>query len=199
MFESSLLLSLVFFAFITSISPGPNNMMLTASGANFGFKRTIPHMLGIVTGVAVMIVVMGSGLGALFYQFPALQWALKTLGSLYLLYIAFKISQMGVPGDANSKAKPMTFLQAALFQWLNPKAWVMCSTAVTSFTITGPQYWLSLVLIALAFFIVEIPTTSFWAAFGTKVKTWLNTPQAWRKFNLTMGGLTASCVLMMWL
>ncbi|RJG42324.1 LysE family translocator [Motilimonas pumila] len=197
MFESSLFISLVVFAFVTSITPGPNNIMLAASGANFGFRRTLPHMLGIIFGVAMMILSMGVGFAALFSQFAMLQWGLKVMGSAYLGYIAWQVWQAQGPTKQGEKVQPLTFLQAALFQWLNPKAWLMVITAISSFSF-GQEYWLSLLLIASVFFVVEIPTTSFWALCGEQVSRLLTTPRHWRMFNGLMAlGLLWS-IYMMW-
>lgn len=197
MFESSVFVSLVVFAFVTSITPGPNNIMLAASGANFGFRRTVPHMFGIMFGVAVMIALMGTGFAALFAQFTGLQWGLKVLGSSYLLYISWQVWKVQGPTQQRAKSQPFTFLQAALFQWLNPKAWLMAMTAISSFSMSQ-DYWLSLSLIAGVFFIVEIPTTSFWTLCGQQMSKILRTQLHWRVFNGVMATGLLWCVYMMW-
>eukprot|EP01032_Pedospumella_encystans_P037887 gene37887-42912_t len=124
------LLALVLFALATSITPGPNNMMLFASGVNFGFRRTIPHMLGIGAGFLSLLIGVGLGLGAVLHAYPPAFIALKVAGGLYLLWIAWKIGSSRSMGEGEAKGRPMTFLGAAAFQWVNPKAWVMAVTAM---------------------------------------------------------------------
>jgi len=120
-----LLLAFVLFAFATAGTPGPNNMMLLASGANFGFRRTILHILGISAGLGVMVVAMGWGLSGVFRTFPMLHEILKWAGAAYMLWLAWKIATATGINDKSATGQPMTFLEAAAFQWLNPKAWAM--------------------------------------------------------------------------
>ena len=127
-------LALLLFAFVSSITPGPNNLMLLASGVNFGFVRTIPHMLGIGIGFLVLLLAVGFGLGAVLTAYPPIHTALKMAGGAYLLYLAWKIAMTRTMGAATGTAKPMTFLQAAAFQWVNVKAWVMAVTAMSLYT-----------------------------------------------------------------
>ena len=121
----TLLLPLALFAFVSSITPGPNNVMLTASGATFGYRRTLPHMLGISAGVAVMLLMVGAGLGTVFETMPVLYSILKYVGAGYLLYLAWRIASANGMDGAAARSKPFTFLEAAAFQWVNPKAWIM--------------------------------------------------------------------------
>jgi threonine/homoserine/homoserine lactone efflux protein len=181
-------LSLLLFALTTSITPGPNNMMLLASGVNFGFSRTIPHMFGIGGGFFLLLLGVGFGLGALLSAFPPLFVALKIAGGLYLLWIAWKIATSRSLGDGRSGAAPMTFLAAAAFQWVNPKAWVMALSAMAAYT--DPQNYAPTVLVvALAFAIVNIPSVSVWAGFGSALRDWLSHPSRLKWFNRTMAAL----------
>src|SRR5215204_1381583 len=126
-------LALVSFAFATSITPGPNNIMLTASGVSFGFVRTIPHMLGIGAGFMALLVAvgLGIGIGAIFAAVPQLQTVLKVVGAGYMLWLAWKVDNGGAPGEAaDPRSRPMSFWEAAAFQWVNPKAWVMAISAM---------------------------------------------------------------------
>lgn len=125
--ESTLLLlgPLALFALVSSITPGPNNIMLASSGLTFGFRRTIPHMLGVNLGFTLMLVLVGLGLGTMFQQLPWLYTVLKYAGAMYLLYLAWKIAMSGPLESGAQRGRPFTFMQAALFQWVNPKAWVM--------------------------------------------------------------------------
>ena len=132
-----LVLALVAFAFVTSITPGPNNLMLLASGAAFGFRRSVPHMLGVGIGFVAMTVLVGLGLAGLIEAAPGLRLALKAAGVAYMLWFAWKILNAGAPGEAGAAARPMRFHEAALFQWVNPKAWAMALTAVTAYAPGG--------------------------------------------------------------
>ena len=185
-------LALLVYAFVTSITPGPNNFMLLASGVNFGFVRTIPHMLGIGTGFFSLLLGVGFGLGAILMAFPSLHAALKITGGAYLLYLAWRIGMsrsLGKEGEA--KAKPMTFLQAAAFQWVNPKAWVMAVTAMAVYT--SPQArFLSVVMVAEAFALVNLPSVSTWAGFGMALRGFLSDPLRLKWFNIAMGLLLAA-------
>lgn len=183
--------ALFIFAFTTSITPGPNNMMLLASGVNFGFRRTIPHMIGISAGFFVLLLSIGLGLGALLAAVPEVYLGLKVAGGLYLLYIAWRIASSTSLSEGKAHARPMTFLGAALFQWINPKAWVMAITAMAVYT--NPQHpFLSVVLISIAFTIVNLPSVSVWAGFGTALRGFLSDPVRLKWFNIAMGVLLAA-------
>jgi len=177
--------ALIVFAFVSSITPGPNNLMLMNSGANFGFKKTIPHMLGVGIGFTLMIALVGLGVIKLFDTFPLSYEILKVLSILYLLYLAFKIaSSTGNIEQKSSSAKPFNFIQAALFQWVNPKAWTM---ALTSISIYAPSKDLSAVLlVAMVFGIVNLPCISFWIVLGQKIKVLLTDLKRLRAFNISM-------------
>lgn len=169
------LLALFLFAFTTSITPGPNNMMLFASGVNFGFVRTIPHMLGIGIGFFVLLIAVGLGLGALLHSVPLLYTALKFAGGAYLVWIAWKIGTSRSLGEGRANAVPMTFLQAAAFQWVNPKAWVMAVSAMATYT-SSDSYLMSVLVVGLVFALVNVPSVSTWAGFGSALRQWLSEP-----------------------
>ena len=200
--EQSLLLSLIAFAWITCVTPGPNNIMLTSSGARFGFWQSIQHIAGISGGLVCMLTLMALGVGAVFQQWPVLQWMLKIGGSGYLLYLAWQIAQAGMPKlDTAVKTqtiKPWRFHQAVLFQFMNPKAWLMSLSAIGSFTLLGEQYWSSVIWVLVVFCLICLKTSSMWTLFGVKVGQWLKTPRAWEYWNRIMGGLTALCVALIW-
>lgn len=181
-----LLLALIGFAFVSSITPGPNNMMLLASGVNYGFRRTIPHMLGIGIGFTLMVALIGFGLGEVFSRVPLIYTVLKYLGAAYMLYLAYKIANAAPLSEGDAvQGKPMTFFEAAAFQWVNPKAWVMAITAIATYT--QPQnYTASVLLVSLAFGMVNLPCVSSWAAFGVAMRRFLTEPRAVRLFNITM-------------
>lgn len=183
-----LLLALVLFAFVSSITPGPNNLMLMASGANFGFRRSIPHMLGIGIGFTVMIVLVGIGLMQLFETYPILHDVLKIVSVLYMLWLAWKIANAAPPkGKASSEATPLTFLQAALFQWVNPKAWTMALTAISVYT--PDQSLMSVLMVAAAFGLVNLPCVSSWTIMGQQMARFLTSAARLRAFNWCMAAL----------
>lgn len=183
-------LALVVFAFVSSITPGPNNFMLLASGVNFGFRRTVPHMVGIALGFASLLLAVGAGLGALLIAFPELHLALKIAGGAYLLYLAWKIGMSRSMSDPRSAGRPMTIMQAAAFQWVNPKAWVLALTAMSVYT--DPQAPLASVLIVVvAFTFVNFPSVSSWALFGVMLRGFLADPVRLKWFNITMAVLLA--------
>lgn len=188
-----LFLALLGFAFATSVTPGPNNMMLLASGVNFGFRRTVPHMLGISIGHALMVFLVGLGLAGVFTAWPPALLALKVASVGYMLWLAWKIAQAGAPGEGRAKAVPMTFLQAAAFQWVNPKAWAMALGAVSAYVVE-PSPW-AYAAVAGAFACVNLPSVSLWAGAGQAVRRWLDGPGRLRAFNWTMAGLL---VLSLW-
>ncbi|MDG3086966.1 LysE family translocator [Vibrio hannami] len=197
--EWQFFLSVLVFAIVMTGTPGPNNVMLTASGANFGYKRSIPHFLGISLGLISMIFMLAAGLSATFKAYPEIQEAMKWMGSAYILYLALKIAKTSpVSLNGEKEHKPMSFLEAAIFQYMNPKAWMMMVTAIGSFSLAGESYWLSVAYIALIFFITQLHTSSLWVGFGSLLGRWLSNPSAWRRFNFGMGALTASCVAFMW-
>lgn len=182
-------LSLLAFAFVSSVTPGPNNLMLLSSGASFGFVRTIPHMVGIGVGFLVLLLAVGAGLGALLTALPWLHTALKIAGGLYLVYLAYRIATSGaIDADGVEAGRPMTFLEAAAFQWVNPKAWLMAVAGMSTYTVAD-AYLLTMLLVAFAFALVNLPSVSIWAAFGTAMRPWLQDARRLRVFNLIMAAL----------
>ena len=165
---SDVLGGLVAFAFVSSITPGPNNLMLMASGVNFGFRRTIPHMLGIGIGFTVMVLLVGIGLMRVFDLVPALHVVLKVVSVAYLLWLAWRIANAGAPDGEAGKSHPMTFLQAALFQWVNPKAWTMALGAVTLYA--PDRTFLAVLIVAATFGLVNLPCVSSWTVLGQQMR-----------------------------
>lgn len=187
----NLIFALIAFAFVATVTPGPNNLMLMASGANFGLRRSVPHMLGIGFGLTFMIIVVGLGLASLFSAVPASYSVLKVLSALYLAWLAWKIANAAAPSPdmpATPSGKPLTFLQAAAFQWVNPKAWAMALTAVSAYTApTNPL--VSLLIVAFVFCIIGLSSVSLWTVLGTQLKRLLTNPMRLRVFNWTCAGL----------
>jgi threonine/homoserine/homoserine lactone efflux protein len=192
------LIAIASFAFVTSVTPGPNNLMLLASGANFGFRRTLPHMLGISLGMALLLTCVLGGLGELFSRFPLLQVLLRIAGIGYLLWLSWKILQTP-PRELrhdNDEARPFAWWQAVLFQFVNPKAWIMAITAVSSFTLAGDAYWASGMALVLVFVVVNLPAISVWAGFGTLMQQFLSTAARQIRFNRVMAVLTALTIVL---
>lgn len=184
----SFVLPLAMFAFVSSVTPGPNNVMLTASGATFGYRRSVPHMLGICLGVVVMVLLIGAGLGAVFEAEPRLYTLLKYVGAAYLVWLAWKIARSGSVDQSHAGHRPFSFWQAAAFQWVNPKAWIMAVGVVATYT-PREGFFANLVLSALVLGLVNYPSISVWTLFGSTVGRALRTPQALRSFNWLMAGL----------
>lgn len=182
-----LLLALAGFAFVTSITPGPNNLMLMASGANFGLRRTVPHALGVAWGFVGLAIPVGLGLGQIFIAFPAVRLALTVLAVLYMLWLAWKIANAAAPGERETGGTPLTFVQAAAFQWVNPKAWMMAIGAMTVYAASGGPG--RVVLVGAIFGIVNLPSVSTWAILGTQLRRILTNPARLRAFNWTMAAL----------
>ena len=193
------LLALTLFTFVTAFTPGPNNIMVTASGVNFGFARTIPHMAGITIGFMVMVAACAAGLGAVFTAVPSLQLALKIVGSLYMLWLAWKVANARSASDEpDDLAKPLTFFQGAAFQWVNPKAVVISLTAISIYV--RPDHRLTDIMILLAMFgLFTALTVVTWTGFGVALRSVLRDPRRARIFNVVMALLlVASIAPMVW-
>uniref|UniRef100_UPI00068EFC23 LysE family translocator n=1 Tax=Sphingobium sp. DC-2 TaxID=1303256 RepID=UPI00068EFC23 len=163
--DTSLLAPLALYSFVCTATPGPNNIMLASSGLIFGFRRTIPHIFGINFGCALMLVLSGLGLGALFEAWPVMRWAVRIFGAVYLAWLAVKLWQSeGV--ERREGAHPLTFWQAAAFQFVNPKAWAITMPAIASFTVPGRPLALQLGVIVAAFVLIGLPSIATWAAMG---------------------------------
>lgn len=184
-----LLMGFALFALVTSITPGPNNTMLLASGVNFGFNRTIPHMLGITCGFFVLVVAVGFGLGAVFKTYPMLYTVLRYVGAAYLLYLAWKIAHSGpVSESEKGDSKPISYLGAAAFQWVNPKAWIMAIGAISTYT-PMQGYFTNVLVIAAVFALINLPSVSVWAGCGTLLRNVLKDRRWLRVFNWGMAAL----------
>jgi threonine/homoserine/homoserine lactone efflux protein len=179
--------ALALFAFVTSVTPGPNNLMLMASGANFGFRRTVPHMLGVSLGFVLMAFLVGVGLAGLFQTYPVAVTALEVVSVVYMLWLAWKIAHAAAPKDRQVGGTPMTFLQAAAFQWVNPKAWAMALTAVTVYA-PDRSLW-AVALVAVIFGAINLPSVSLWTLIGQQLRRVLTNTRRLTIFNWTMAGL----------
>ncbi len=188
-----LLIALSLFALVSSVTPGPNNIMLMSSGATFGFIKTLPHLLGVSIGFSIMVVLVGTGIITLFDLVPVSYLILKWGSAKYLLYLAYRIATSSKIESGITQAKPFTFLQAALFQWVNPKAWTMALTAISVY---APSRSISaVVLVAVIFGLVNIPSVSTWVLMGQGLRAWLSNPLRLRVFNGSMAVLLIGSIL----
>ena len=185
-------LALATYTFVMSITPGPNNVMLTASGANFGFRRTLPHMAGIAVGFTVQSALVCLGLGAV----PWLQVALAWAGGAYLVWMGWKLVGAGAVGDARA-ARPLTFIEAALFQSVNPKAWVFAVTVASLFMPHDSSPWAPVAAITAVLLVVNLPSITVWTLFGSALRRFLDVPARRRGFNALMAlALVGTAVVM---
>lgn len=179
--------ALAAFAFVTVITPGPNNLMLMASGANFGMRRSVPHMLGIILGFPVMILLVGMGVMRAFELWPLLRQVLLAGSVVYMGWLAWKIAHAAPPADAPANTRPLTFLQSAGFQWINPKAWTMAVGAITLYAASRDAqaiFWVAGMYVAVA-----LVSTTVWVALGRQVRRSLRNPAHLRAFNWAMAAL----------
>ncbi len=181
-----LLTALIGFAFVMSITPGPNTMMLLASGVNHGFRATVPLIVGVCVGVLVMLLAVGLGVGQLFARLPWLYTALKLFSVVYLLWLSWKIATAS-PASSIGEGAPrvFTFAEGVGLQWVNPKAWTLCLTVATAYTLPD-QYAASMLAAALVFAAVNVPSVIVWALFGVSLRRFLQDPVRVRLFNGAM-------------
>ena len=177
--------SLLVFTFVAGITPGPNNMMLMTSGLNHGIKQSLPHFFGICIGFPVMVIIVGIGMATLFAKYPSIYFYLKIAGITYLCFLAWKIANAGNPQATESIKAPITFLQAAAFQWLNPKAWAIAIGALAAFS-NKDRFFSSVLVISLAYFIMGLLTMYVWLAIGKSLQGLLNTTKRRQWFNIIM-------------
>ena len=191
-----IVLALATFAFVGAITPGPNNVMVLASGLNFGFRRTVPHLLGIGIGFAVMIAAVGFGLIGALSATPALHSGLKYAGAAYLLYLAWRIAIAGTTEAGSASGCPLSFLEAAAVQWLNPKGWVLAVGAVLTYSRPG-QALGDVPLIVFVFLLTTLPSVAVWAGFGATLERLLLDRRKVRILNILLGFTLALSVIPM--
>lgn len=188
------------YCFVMSITPGPNNVMVTASGVSFGYRRTIPHMLGISLGCGFQIVLVALGMGTVFERFPQLQDWLRWAGAAYLVYLAWRLLQAGlVVGEAEGRTRPLSFLEGAAFQFLNPKAWMIAVTTATVFLPKDLNPILGSLYMALVLAVVNYPSISVWTLFGTAMRRLLGSPRLRQAFAVGLAlALVGTGAAMLW-
>ncbi|MBT8433308.1 MAG: LysE family translocator [Gammaproteobacteria bacterium] len=190
-----LFVSFVLFGVIAAITPGPNNVMLTTTGLNFGVRRGVPHLLGICIGFPVMLALIGLGFGTLFQLYPILHEVIKVIGIIYLLYLAWKIASTRGGVSEIRQSKPINFWQAAAFQWVNPKAWIMGSSALAAYTSLDDNFFIQVSIICLTFIVITIPCAGVWLVFGAGLQRYLKEPKHLQLFNVAMALLLIASIL----
>lgn len=198
---TGLVFSLSIFLFIAAITPGPNNLLLTSSGAHVGFKGSLKLMAGIILGMQCVLLSSAFGIAALLIIYPALHIGLKIVGSLYLLWLAWKTAtssyqRLDIPAKTH---QTVSWFQGGLLQFLNPKAWMMGLGAVGSFSLSGDAYLSSIGVMSIVMLVVNLIAGIVWILGGTLISVFLQSRRAWFIFNITMGGLTAACVPLIWI
>ena len=189
------LLPLFGFVVALTVTPGPNNLMVLVSGANWGLARTFPHIVGISLGFPLMIVAVGLGLGAVFDAYPLLHEILKYLAFAYLLFLAWRIAEAGRPHTTTARGRPLNVFEAMAFQWVNPKAWAIVFGMTALFTTAGGDPVLEIGTMALMFGVVCLPNCVVWCLFGTRIARFLSDDRRRRAFNVTMAALLVASVL----
>ncbi|NMH64513.1 LysE family translocator [Shewanella salipaludis] len=192
-----LVFAIALFAFSSGITPGPNNIMLMSSGVNFGVRRSLPHLLGISFGFPLMVLAIGLGLSSLFQAYPMLHQIIKVAGIGYLLYLAWLIANNHSKLEGKRSANPFSFLQAAAFQWVNPKGWIMAVGAVATFTSMQQALAPQVLTIAAVFFCVALPCALVWLGFGVALQRVLKRPRQQKIFNICMALLLLASIVPM--
>jgi len=187
--------AIITFAMVSCVTPGPNNTMIMTSGLNYGIRRSLPHFFGICLGFPVMVVAVGLGLASVFELYPALHTLLKIAGAAYLSFLAWKIATAPVSDLNLTEGKPFSFLQAAGFQWVNPKAWALAVGATVAYTVAGSSYTTQVIVIAAIFCLFGAPCIMLWLWFGSALKSVLQQPRSVRIFNISMAILLIASLL----
>lgn len=198
-------IALALFAFVSSITPGPNNLMATASGARFGLRRTIPQVAGVTFGFTVLLWLAASGVAILVTEHPLIGQSLSAIGYVYLGWLSFKLMAAafrpsGVARKKVAALKPLTFWQATAFQFANPKGWMMALSTATSFLAGPKQSMVAIIAVGLLFALINFPCVGAWALMGARLRGWLeDASAAWRlrAFNGMMGGLLTATLIWM--
>ena len=193
-------LPVTLFALATSASPGPVNIVAAGSGVNFGLRRSLPQVVGASLGFALLLLVLGLGPGAVLTRWAWFQTGLRLLGSVFLIHLACQL-QKAAPSTADSSvlAQPPRWIDGLLAQWVNPKAWIVAATGVSSYTLPGERYATSVVQMAAVFFVVCLPSIGAWAGFGVAARRLLHSGRALQRFNRVMAAALVLSVLTLWL
>lgn len=191
------LIPLLVFALVMYITPGPNNVMVASSAANFGIRATLPHMLGIALGFALMLDLVSAGIAGLLIAVPALTLTMRVLGALWMAWLAYKIATATPPEPGEQRGRLLGFFGAVAFQWINPKAWMIALAVATTFLRPDEPLGFELLRISGAFLICSVPSLYAWALIGSGARRLLRSSRAFRAFNVSMGGLLLASVVPM--
>jgi threonine/homoserine/homoserine lactone efflux protein len=194
-FPLALILASVPFMVSMGITPGPNNILVASSGVNFGFRASVPHILGITFGYPLMLLIIGIGLAKIFIAVPLFHVILKYVSIAYLLYLAAHLAMNTALGEARRTVKPMSFLQAVLFQWVNGKAWIIALGAVTTYTVVDSTLPLQIVALTSIAVLVTLVCVCCWTFFGAVMRQFLHTEKRRRWFNYSMAALLVASIV----
>jgi threonine/homoserine/homoserine lactone efflux protein len=194
-FPLALIVTSLPFLISMGFTPGPNNIMVASSGVNFGFRATLPHILGITVGYPLMLLLVGLGLAQVFIAIPAIHTVLKYICIVYLLYLAWRIAMASALREARRVAKPLSFIQAAAFQWVNAKGWVVALSAVTTYTVVDRTLPLQIIALAAIALLITLASVSTWTFFGSLLRQFLHTEKRRRWFNYAMAGLLVASII----
>lgn len=187
--------AIIVFAITACVTPGPNNAMIMASGVNYGIRASLPHFFGIILGFPAMVVAVGLGIASLFERFPVLHVVLKLAGAAYLTYLAWQIATAPVAAATRNSGKPFSFVQAAAFQWVNPKAWVLAIGATVTYTVIADSYIVQILILAGIFLVFGAPCILLWLWCGAALKSILQNPTSLRVFNISMAALLMASLI----
>lgn len=190
------IVAIFLFTFSSTLTPGPNNLMIMNSGLNYGLKKSMPHYLGICLGFPLMVMIVGLGFGAVFTQYAWIKSVLKWLGAIYMLYLAWRIAVSVVHVNDSARTAPLSFWEAATFQWVNPKAWIMAVSTISLFTFSTHPFS-NAAIITFIFLLVCLPCIGIWLVFGTVLQRILKEEKHQRWFNYLMATALAASVVMM--
>jgi threonine/homoserine/homoserine lactone efflux protein len=194
-FPLALILTSVPFLASMGFTPGPNNILVASSGVNFGFRATIPHIAGVTVGYPLMLFIVGMGLAKVFIALPQTHVVLKYLCIAYLLYLAWKIATASAASGTRKTPKPLTFMQAAAFQWVNGKGWVVALSAVTTYTVVNSTLLWQIVALSAIALLVTLGSVCSWTIFGAMLRQYLHTERRRRGFNYSMAALLVASIL----
>jgi threonine/homoserine/homoserine lactone efflux protein len=194
-FPLALILTGIPFLASMGFTPGPNNILVASSGVNFGFRATVPHILGITFGYPLMLLIVGLGLAKIFIAVPQIHVILKYISIAYLLYLAWRIAMATESSETRGIARPLTFVQAAAFQWVNGKGWVVALSAVTTYTVVNSTLPLQIVALSAIALFITLASVSTWTFFGALLRQYLHTEQRRRRFNYSMAALLVASVI----
>jgi len=189
-----ILTSLPFLASM-GFTPGPNNILVASSGVNFGFRATLPHILGVTFGYPAMLFIVGLGLARVFIALPQTHVVLKYICIVYLLYLAWRIATASAATASRKIAKPLTFMQAAAFQWVNGKGWVVALSAVTTYTVVNSTLLLQVIALSTIALLITLGSVCTWTLFGAVLRRYLHTERRRRGFNYAMAALLVASII----